>query len=174
MGLVVGTPERDFFEQNPELEYITEVKNFIKKFGGKKKAGRLLWAIYLTEDPNSKLYRGMDIEERRKEVSKNYLNEPDFNWDELKDFISSYPRIALTKEEVFFDIWARKLDEVQVYFKETNLINFDDADKLLKAMNQVPKLLEGYETMKNKMIASQKNVKTFGGKKESASESGLI
>lgn len=174
MGLVVGTPDRDFFEQNPELEYISEVKSIIKKYGSKKKASPILWAVYLTEDPNSKLYRGMDLEERRAEVAKNYLNNPDFDWGELNEFIRTYPRIALTKEEIFFDIWARKLDEIQAYFKEVNLMDFDEVEKVLKAMNQVPKLLEGYEAMKNKMIASKKTVKTFGGKKESATESGAI
>lgn len=173
MSLISGDPNKDFFEQNPEIEYFSEVRAFIKKHG-KKKAGKYLWATYMTEDPNSKLYKGTDLEERRKIVSKNFLNEEDFNWGDIEDCISFYPRIMLTKEEVFFDIWARKLDEIKVYFNTTSIIDFNDVDKLLKAMNQVPKLIEGYEAMKNKMIASQKTTKVHGGKKESASESGAI
>ncbi len=174
VSLISGDPNKDIFEQNPEIEYISYVKDFIKKSGGKKKASKLLWAVYLTEDPSSKLYKGMDIEERRSEVSNNYLNDSDFNWDALEDLISFYPKFALSKEEIFFDIWARKLDEVQVYFKHTNIAEFSDAEKLLKVMAQIPKLLEGYEEMKAKMIVSNKKTKTYGGKQESLSESGVI
>lgn len=174
MSLITGNPNEDIFEQNPELEFITVVKDFIKKIGGKKKASKLLWSIYLTEDPNSKFYKGMDREERRKEVASNYLKEPDFDWGELEYFISLYPRFALSKEEVFFDIWATKLDEIQVYFKSTNITEFEDVEKLLKAMNQIPKILDGYEQMKSKMLLSTKKTKTYGGKQESLGESGEI
>lgn len=172
MGLINGDPGKDIFDQNPELEYISSIKEFIKSKGGKKKASKLLWAVYLTEDPNSKLYRIMDIEERRKEVSENYLGDKDFDWKDLDKICIEYGRIALTKEEIFFTIWSQKLDELQAYLKFTDISS--DPEGIIKIMEKIPKVLEGYEKTKNTMLASKKKGKTYGGKQESLGESGVI
>lgn len=172
MSLISGDPSKDIFEQNPELEYISAVKDFIKSSGGKKKASKLLWAVYMTEDPNSKLYRIMDIEERRSEVAKNYLNDEKFEWDDLDSICIQYARIALTKEEVFFTIWGQKLDELQVYLKQTDISS--DPEGILKIMEKIPKVVDGYEKTKNAMLAAKKKGRTYGGRQESLSESGNI
>lgn len=172
MGLISGDPNKDIFEQNPEIEYISAVKAFIKKVGGKKKASRLLWAVYLTEDPNSKLYRIMDREERRNEIAANYLNEKDFEWEELDDLCLEYGKIALSKEEIFFTIWGQKIDELQVYLKTTDIAN--NTDQVLKVLEKIPKIVEGYEKTKSEMLASYKKNKTFGKRQESLSETGTI
>ena len=172
MSLIQGDPSKDIFEQNPELEYISYIRDFIKDNKGKKKASKLLWAVYMTEDPNSKLYRVMDLEERRKEIAENYLNEPEFDWSDLDKICRDYGRLVLSKEEVFFTIWGQKIDELQVYLKETNIS--DDPDAILKIMEKIPKVIEGYEKTKNAMLASKKKTRVYGGKQESLSESGAI
>lgn len=172
MGLISGDPSKDIFDQNPELEYIGSIKNFIKESGSKKKASKLLWAVFMTEDPNSKFYRIMDLEERRKEVSENYLEDVDFDWDSLSEICKEYGRLVLTKEEIFFTIWGQKLDELQAYLKFTDIAS--DPEGILKIMEKIPKVLEGYEKTKNTMLASKKKGRTYGGKQESLSESGAI
>ncbi len=172
MSIISGDPNKDIFEQNPELEYISSVRDFIKKQKKKSKASQLLWAIYLTEDPNSRLYRVMDLEERRKEVAENYLKEKDFDWKDLDDMCIQYGRIALTKEEIFFTIWSQKLDELQIYLRQTDIAS--DPEGIIKIMEKIPKVLDGYEKTKNTMLASKKKGKTYGGKQESLGEQGLI
>lgn len=172
MSLITGDPSKDIFEQNPELEYIGSIREFIKEHGGKKKASKLLWAVYMTEDPNSKLYRIMDLEERRKEVAENYLLDKKFEWAALDKICLEYGRIALTKEEIFFTIWGQKLDELQAYLKFTDIAS--DPEQIIKIMEKIPKVLQGYEDTKNKMLAAKKKGKTYGGKQESLGESGQI
>ncbi len=172
MSIITGDPNKDIFEQNPELEYISAVRDFIKKCKKKAKASQLLWAVYLTEDPNSKLYRVMDLDERRREVAENYLHEKDFDWSELDEICLQYGRIALSKEEIFFTIWGQKLDELQVYLKQTDIAS--DPEGIIKIMEKIPKVIEGYEKTKNTMLASKKKGRTYGGKQESLSEQGVL
>lgn len=172
MSLITGDPNKDIFEQNPEIEFISGIKEFIKKCGGKKKASKLLWAVYMVEDPNSKLFRIMDREERMSEVAKNFLGDEKFDWSDLDTIISSYGRIALTKEEVFFNIWSQKLDELQAYLKFTDISQ--DPESILKIMEKIPKIIDGYEETKNKFLVSHKKGKVLGGRQESLSESGIL
>jgi len=172
MSLISGDPSKDIFEQNPEIEYISAIRDFIKKHGGKKKASKLLWACYMVEDPNSRIYKTMDQDERRKEVADNYLKEPKFDWKEFEPFLDDYGRLCLTKEEVFFKIWGQKIDELQVYLKTTDIA--ENTDQVLKVLEKIPKILQGYEDTKKVMIASNKKSKNYGNKVESISESGII
>lgn len=94
--LVKGDPDKSFFSQNPELRYLTPVKDLIEK-EGVKKAGRIMWAIYMVEDLNSTLYH-MPQEDKKAEVKNNYLKDPDFEWDEYSDLIAAYPDLAMSVE----------------------------------------------------------------------------
>lgn len=113
--LVIGDPKESFFKQNPELEFMSPIKRLIRKVG-KKEAGRILWAVYLTEDPNSKFY-SMRRERKREEVAKNYLDDPDFNWDEYESIIQEYPNLAMSVEAKNYkrlnDKFQKMLDEVE-------------------------------------------------------------
>lgn len=114
----------------------------------------------------------MDLEERRKEVAENYLLDKKFEWADLDKICLEYGRIALTKEEIFFTIWGQKLDELQAYLKFTDIAS--DPEQIIKIMEKIPKVLQGYEDTKNKMLAAKKKGKTYGGKQESLGESGQI
>lgn len=69
-SLVTGDPSVDFFQQNPELEFYPFVAKI--KIDHKKKASDILWALYMAEDPKSKIYHGLDYEERIDVVEKKY------------------------------------------------------------------------------------------------------
>ena len=61
---VTGNPEKDFFEQNPEIKYM-DIGHEVLKREGRAKASKVMWAIYQSEDPDSQLYR-IPIAEKRK------------------------------------------------------------------------------------------------------------
>lgn len=164
--LVTGNPESNFFEQNPELSVFRDVKQLINEVG-KDRASTIMWAVYLTEDPRSKFYR-MEKEERRNEVATFYLEEPNFNWDEIKELVDAYPRMCLSKEQVMFKIWADKMDEAIAYVKH---LDFDDDDvKILRIMEKVGKMWTTYETVKKKMLEEEGKDQLRGGATKSLKE----
>jgi hypothetical protein len=114
-AFVIGDPELDFFEQNPELRYLPVFRNYVDRVDG----SRILWAVYLTEDVKSKFFRYRHVR-RRELVADNYLNEPDFVWDEHEDLVAAYRMEALTREERNYKKMAEKYDDmVQVVFEQS-------------------------------------------------------
>ena len=97
---ITGDPDRDFFEQNPELKYISEFKQFRAEH---KKPSRLLWAAYFMCDPKSQFYK-IPEDARRVEIAKNYLEDEGFDWSVLKTIEQAWPRLILTKAEINYDI----------------------------------------------------------------------
>jgi hypothetical protein len=165
-AFVKGNPEVDFFEQNQELRYIREVKELIKTHG-ETLAGRLMWAVYLVEDPNSSLYK-MPLEEREVEVAEVYLDDPEFDWSILDDIRSRYGKLILSKEEFLFKIWADKLDEGMTYIKK---LQFEDsATKIVALMEKIGKAWDQYDKAKKKMIETQKKDNIRGGGQKSFRE----
>lgn len=166
MKLVTGDPDSDFFEQNPELKYFSQVDSLIAAHG-KAEASRLMWATYLTEDPRSKFYR-MEKGERRREVATYYLRQPDFDWESIKEICDAYSRMSLSKEQVMFKIWADKMDEGIAFVKH---LSFDEDDtKILRILDKIGKLWDTYEKVKNKMIEEEQRDQLRGGASKSFKE----
>ena len=57
--------DRDFFDLNQEFRVISEFKDFREN---NVDASRIMWGIYLVEDPESKLYK--KIRDRQKKINK--------------------------------------------------------------------------------------------------------
>lgn len=172
MSIISGDPNKNLFEQNPEIEFISGIKDFIKDIGSREEASKFLWAVYMVDDPKSKLYKIMNEEERMADVAKNYLQKEDFDWNLLSEIRKEYIKISLTKEEKFFTIWGQKIEELQIWLKQTSII--ENTDQVVKIMKEIPKLVEGYEKVKNEMLAEKRKGRLRGGGKESLSESGAI
>ena len=166
-NLVGGNPDSDFFEQNPELQYFHQVKALIKAVG-KERASKLMWAIYLVEDPRSKFYR-MEKESRLKEVAQFYLEEPDFDWEgDIKEVLEAYPRLCLSKAQVMFKIWADKMDEAVAYLKQ---LNFEEDDtKIIRIMEKLGKMWDTFDKVKKKMVEEEQRDQLRGGAVKSFKE----
>jgi hypothetical protein len=124
--IVRGNPELDFFDQNPEWLYITECIELIER-EGRPRASRIMWSIYMIEDPESLFYR-IPIDLRRGEVAKNYLKEPSFSWDNYKSQIAVYIYMAIPKDTRLWKQWEDKVDELTKYMTS---LEFGTDDKVL-------------------------------------------
>jgi len=165
MGLVVGNPENDFFDQNPELLYFSSISKLIQD-KGKKEASRLMWVVYLLEDPNSKFYR-IPREIRIDEVKKNYYN---FKEEDIKDLVTLYTTLTLSKEESLFKIQFDKLEEMTVYLRELKVDDGDDLKKILDISTKLGKMWSNLEVAKKRMLESTDKSTIRAGAKESARE----
>lgn len=103
---------KDFWEINPEISLITVFREFREE---ERNSSMIMWAIYLTEDPNSKLYKLRDIKERRSEVEKNFLKVKDFKWENYNTIIQAYVDITMSENEKSFKTWTDKAREMDVY-----------------------------------------------------------
>lgn len=124
--IVKGNIELDFFDQNPEWLYITDSAKLIEDVG-REKASRIMWAIYLKEDPSSIFYR-IPIHLRNDEIVKNYLKQKTFDWDKHKTLIATYIRMAISKPKRMVKHWEDKADEMTHYL--TGLV-FGPDDKII-------------------------------------------
>lgn len=165
MKLVTGNPELDFFEQNPHLRDVSAFKELLKK--EKKKASKIMWAIFKTEDINSPLYT-MPLDERRHEVAKNYLEDSEFNWENYKSTIQAYKNLAMPKVAKMFKIWMDKLEGMTDYLD--SLSYEEDDDKILKIFEKSEKIWNSYEKIEAKMIEHESKNSVFGGGEESIRE----
>lgn len=164
--MVTGNPDLDFFEQNPHLKDVTKFKEVLSRYS-KKEASKIMWAVFKTEDPNSPLYT-MPVKERKSEVAKNYLNDPDFNWDSISDIIEVYKNMVMPKVEKMFKVWMDKLEGMTDYLDS---LSYDtDDDKILKIFDKSSKIWESYEKIEAKMIEHQSKSSVFGGGDESIRE----
>jgi len=156
MPLIHGNSTQDFFEQNPEYRYYDAIQNLIKQYG-QDRASQLIWAVYLAEHPSSPFYK-KEKSERRKIVSKNYLNDEKFDWEDedVKILISDFPGIFMSKGEIMFKIWMDKFEEGTVWLREQS---FDtNASGLFNQLGKVKSTWKDFLEMKEAFDAEQSKI----------------
>lgn len=167
--LVQGNPELDFFEQNPELAFISDFKEVREEYS-KDIASQMMWALYLSEDPNSKLYN-VPYEDRLAELKKTFELLEDEHWTYIKKKLAKvYSRIVLPKEAAIFKIWSDKLDDLGVHIRELGFGSKTDEDRIIKLMTSYEKILASFDKIKIKYQASTLGEQTRKGFTQSARE----
>jgi hypothetical protein len=165
MSLVKGSPEHNFFLENPELKYISVFKKLLEEYP-EKEASKIMWSIFLYEDPDSKFYR-IPKELRLKEIQDNYYK---FKPEEFKEVIRSYTTLILTKEENLYKIQMDKLDEITVFLRDLSLDDGEQFKKSMQIMGKLSKIWTDLEVIKNRLIEVQNKTNIKGGAKESMRE----
>lgn len=165
MKVIKGTTQDNFFDVNPDVMYYDYVQDIYADYG-REEASKIMWAIYLSEDPNSSFYN-LPKEERRNMIRENYLKKENFDWDEFDMLIKSYRRMFLSKGEAMFKVWMDKMEEMTEWINE---MNFETDGKTLQALmkdvksywDEFEKVQESFDAMK----AKEKEVRgdlQFGG-----------
>lgn len=104
--------EEDFWEQNPELKYITPFNEFYKEEG----SSEIMKAIYLVYDFKSKFNRaGIPEEETKKDVSENFLKIEHFEWGKYGDIIDAYKDKCKTKVQKALELFEADVVGFQGY-----------------------------------------------------------
>ena len=67
---VIGDPDKDFFEQNPQIKLFPFCEAIMNRH--EKAASNVMWSLYVVEDPKSKIYYAMPYSERIELVEKKY------------------------------------------------------------------------------------------------------
>ena len=152
--------DRDFFDLNQEFRVISEFKDFREN---NVDASRIMWGIYLVEDPESKLYKKIrDRQKRKDEVEKNYLNIPDFKWDDYTLYINLYNEYSLSESKRSLKTWKDKAREMDIYL---GTLKFGpDDDRLFKMFEKATSYWAALEEIEKKVRAEAEGTNTIQGK----------
>lgn len=172
MGQIKGNPDFDnFFDKNYELKYIEEFNSLIENVG-MEYAGKVLWAIWMVEDPDSSLY-DLDREYKEKYVKTNYLKDDTFDFEEYYDVIKSFRRNTMSKKKRMFADYLIMMEERHEYMKTlTYDEDYKQKDGMLLSTKKIWDELAKVEAEYIKEEGGEDRV--FGGEKESALDKGLI
>lgn len=162
---VSGDPDRDFWEQNPELKYKKPFNALYKE----KEGSRIMWAIYLTSDVKSRFHRyGPD--EKRKEISETYIKRR-FKLSDYESYIESYVEECLTEKERNYKKWGDMLRDFDKHFDSMSF-NTSLKEKM-EMLKQRDKLWKSYIEAESSAKEELK-YRVEGDRIESILESGEI
>jgi hypothetical protein len=159
MSAVKGNINQDFFDQNSEFSTLPEVKKLLQ--GDPKNASKIMWSIYLIEDPASTYFR-IPREERIVEVKREYYNIDLPRYDKL---IAEYTRFSMSKEEVMLKFFWDTLDGLVMKLKSSG------TTEQLKILEKIPKIWDGLTKIQEKIREEGSKTKIKGNAKEGARES---
>ncbi len=129
VSFVDGDPQQDFFEQNPQLVAIDDIWKMKDKPDGSK----LMWAVYFTEDPKSKMY-SRPLEFRRDKIANDWIGDSGFNWDTLHKQITAYNEFCISRVARTYALACAKYDEAVEIVMNFEMNEIDDVGKVNAVM----------------------------------------
>lgn len=166
-NIITGNPELPFFDQNPQLKYISVFDQILRQFPDDY--DKVLWAIYLTEDPSSKFYN-MPRDQRRTEVAKNYLENERFNWHALEEVIVDYVRVTMSKEKLMYKMIVDKMESMVMRLKSLDETEDKDWRKIMNLLEKSSKIWDSLDKVKERLEQSEAVDNMKGGGKKSFRE----
>lgn len=106
----------NFWDANPDLEYLTPYAQFKKK-EGKRRSGRIMEAIWMCFDPKSSAQQSGQREEDEimTDIATHFLNDKKFPWGDYRNIIAAYKQDCRTKIEKEMFYWDIELKERREY-----------------------------------------------------------
>lgn len=161
----------NFWELNPEIKYMNPFKDFYTENIDKDYSSKIMWAIYLYCDPDSRFAR-MDDDEKQKEISENYL-EGEFDLVNHKVLIEAYKDKILSKLQKSYNRLLKKLEERDNFIAATKYTE-NNAKKLDDMFANSSKIYQQLKAIEDELETEKKSGNIKGGRKESLSERGII
>lgn len=144
--------KQNFWKEHPELIISDILNEFYTKDKSKDKetSSRIMWAIHLSEHPESKYYNHPD---KRIILAKSFLKDEKFKWEQYKEIIIFYKECSLTDAERALSGWnetMRLRDESikEMYRDAIKEKNTDELVKLDKMLASTAKMFDDYKKIK--------------------------
>jgi hypothetical protein len=148
--------DSSFWGTHPELKYAPGIAEFYEKDDSddKWKSSKIMWAIQMCEQPDSKFYNRPD---KYAEMSKTFLKDIKINWKKLEEVIESYRDSALSDAQRALSSWNEMIKvrdkTLKALYKELMEEGAAELDtKKLKdvdgMMALTPKLFDDYAKIK--------------------------
>lgn len=168
------TTDSNFWKTYPQFKISFSGLYTKDKSKDKQDSSKIMWAIaFYSDTSKSNVYRNLSMEERKESIAEDYLKNPKFDWDSVKDEIELYKNLNLTKtQRNLLDI-EDKLDQRSRVLKDTEY-TVDNALDLDKIIINTKAVLEVHRVLKDAVDKEDAESVTRGGRVESASERGDI
>lgn len=163
----------NFWEVNPQLKApgIYNTLYTEDKSKGKTQSSKLMWAIALFSDFDSK-YRPLSEAERKKLVAEDILKDVSFDWSTLEKYIKEWERYKSVPMKQMAE-WERLMNEKTEYMK-TLKYSAETADEIEKRLLSNSKLYSEYEEIMSRLVQDGEAGTMLGGGMESLTERGEI
>lgn len=164
----------NFWEVNKQLCIPEQFSNFkvIDKSKNKEDSSKIMWAIALLLDPDSKFKR-LKLQDKKNLIAKDFLKNEKFEWIKYKHIMDFYEKLMLTPAQRQLMIWEQKLDEKTQFMSDTTY-DEDTAELLEKLLGSNSKLFGELERIKEQLEREDEGGIVKGGALESAVEKGEI
>lgn len=162
---IQGDPDKDFWEQNPELKYFNCTRQLIEQVGPLV-GSSIMWAVYLTESPESKYYP-MDLAERRNIIATNYLKIPDFDWDKYDYLIADFPDISMSKVQRWYKALVDAFDNAVYEIKKFDVKKEKEFNQFIQVFSKLETMFKGIDRVEAKYEAEKEKFKESRGQGQS-------
>ena len=126
---------------------------------------KLMWAIAMLLHPDSD-YWGLPTSEKQAQISKAWLDNPNFKWEPHTANIILFKSLCLTPNQRALNVWKEKMEE-RNQLLDTVPYTLDTLELLDKALVNSIKITDGY----NKAVQALNTEKESGTNKGNIEES---
>jgi len=168
---------RNFWDVNPQLIYIHPFSELYNNDESKDKeiSSKDMWCVFFMSDPDedkNKFYR-IPEKDRILMLQETYHNTFDTQNELIKKCLEGYISLCLTSVERALkaekDALVKRAD-----FLNNAEYNYDTMRDLDNAFSKTSKIYENFEAIEERFIKHKTQSRVKGGRKESASEKGLL
>jgi hypothetical protein len=141
------------------------------KSKNKEASSKIMWGLAFMCDFGSK-YRQLSVNERKELIARDIFKNPNFNWDDYKDYIRGWEIFKTSAERQMMQ-WERFINE-KTEFLETLKYDKENSGLIEKLLLSNSDLYEEYEDIMARLSQEEDGGTMKGGSMESASERGDI
>lgn len=165
--------EANFWEVNPQFKVPEAFSKLYKedKSKGKVESSKIMWALALYCDYDSK-YRQIPDLERKNLITVDLLRTNSFDWNVYSDQIKAWDLFKSAAMRQMTE-WERFMNEKSDFMK-TLKYNGETAEQIEKLLLSNSKLYDEYQKINERLAQEGEAGTVFGGGIESASERGDI
>lgn len=164
----------NFWKVNKQLSIPEEFESFRynDRSRDKEESSKIMWAIALLIDPDSKFKR-LRLQDRKILIAKDFLKNEKFQWEKYKDIITFYEKLILTPAQRQLAELESKLDERTEFLNNTPY-NEESYEMIEKIRKNTSDWYNDLERIKDQLEREDEIGVVQGNALESASETGII
>lgn len=166
--------DANFWDANPMLKLPLPFKELYDedKSKNKNKSSRIMWAIALVYDPESK-FINLPLPTRMLLVRDEFIGDTEFNFEDYLDQRTMYEELVLTPARRQLVEWNRIMDEKSALLRSMRYTK-ETWEMIEKMLISNVKLYDELERISESLEKEGNEGQVKGGAVESASESKLI
>jgi len=168
---------KNFWEANPQLIIMPPFSNLYStdKSKDKEKSSKDMWCVFFMSDPDEEKNLFYRIPESERLTMLKEVYNPTFDIEDelILKALDAYPVLCLTAVERALKGEKDALAKRAVFLQKAEY-DFETMKDLDNAFSKTSKIYENFEAIEERFLKQKNQSRVKGGRRESASEKGLI